>query len=29
MTALPRAARATELSLVGMAVIWGVNFSVM
>jgi drug/metabolite transporter (DMT)-like permease len=29
MTALPRASRATELSLVGMAVIWGVNFSVM
>ncbi len=29
MTALQRASRATELSLVGMAVIWGVNFSVM
>lgn len=29
MTALARASRSTELSLVGMAVIWGVNFSVM
>lgn len=29
MTALPRASRATELSLIGMAVIWGVNFSVV
>jgi drug/metabolite transporter (DMT)-like permease len=29
MTAISRASRATELSLVGMAVIWGVNFSVM
>lgn len=29
MTALPRASRATELSLVAMAVIWGVNFSVV
>jgi drug/metabolite transporter (DMT)-like permease len=29
MTALSRASRATELSLVVMAVIWGVNFSVM
>lgn len=29
MTAHARASRSTELSLVGMAVIWGVNFSVM
>ena len=29
MTALPRASHSVELSLVGMAVIWGVNFSVM
>ncbi|MBA3854981.1 MAG: EamA family transporter [Gemmatimonas sp.] len=29
MTAHSRASRSTELSLVGMAVIWGVNFSVM
>lgn len=29
MTVHPRASRATELSLVGMAVIWGVNFSVV
>lgn len=29
MTATPGATRATELSLVAMAVIWGVNFSVM
>ena len=29
MTAFPRASRATELSLVAMAVIWGVNFSVV
>lgn len=29
MTALPRASRATEISLVAMAVIWGVNFSVV
>ncbi len=29
MTALPRASRAIELSLIGMAAIWGVNFSVM
>ncbi len=29
MTAPSRASRATELSLVGMAVIWGVNFSVV
>jgi drug/metabolite transporter (DMT)-like permease len=29
MTALPRASRATELSLIGMAVIWGINFSVV
>jgi len=29
MTTLPRASRATELSLVAMAVIWGVNFSVV
>lgn len=29
MTAHARASHATELSLVGMAVIWGVNFSVM
>ena len=29
MTALPRASRAIELSLVVMAVIWGINFSVM
>lgn len=29
MTASPRASRATELALVAMAVIWGVNFSVM
>lgn len=29
MTAHSRAARSTELALVGMAVIWGVNFSVM
>jgi drug/metabolite transporter (DMT)-like permease len=28
-TMLTRASRATELALVGMAVIWGVNFSVM
>lgn len=29
MTVLARTSRSTELSLVGMAVIWGVNFSVM
>jgi drug/metabolite transporter (DMT)-like permease len=29
MTASPRASRATELTLVAMAVIWGVNFSVV
>ena len=29
MTAMPRASRATELSLIAMAVIWGVNFSVV
>lgn len=29
MTVLPRASRATELSLIAMAVIWGVNFSVV
>lgn len=29
MTAMPRASRATELALIGMAVIWGVNFSVV
>lgn len=29
MTVLPRASRVTELLLVGMAVIWGVNFSVV
>ena len=29
MTALARPSRSVELSLVGMAVIWGVNFSVM
>lgn len=29
MTASPRASRATELALVAMAVIWGVNFSVV
>ena len=29
MTALARASRSTELSLVAMAFIWGVNFSVM
>lgn len=29
MTAFPRTSRATELSLVAMAVIWGVNFSVV
>lgn len=29
MTASPRASRATEIALVAMAVIWGVNFSVV
>ncbi len=29
MTATSRASRATEFALIGMAVIWGVNFSVM
>lgn len=29
MTALPRPSRAIEIALIAMAVIWGVNFSVV